>query len=364
MLERRDRDYVERRVRAGVLEFGAAQLLRDAGAGARMDREGLVHRGIHLQFAGERHRIDFGELTGGRAITVYGQQEVVKDLIAARLEAGSPLHFEAEARSLAGTDGSRPSVTYEQGGAEHVLEADWVAACDGSHGVGRPALASATVFEREYPHAWLGILAETPPAAEELIYAYHERGFALHSMRSPEVSRLYLQVAPDEELERWPEERIWSELQLRLGEPSLRPGPILEAGITPMRSLVVEPMRSGRLLLAGDAAHIVPPTGAKGMNLALGDVSVLASALLGWYRSGSEAGLDAYSAACARRVWRAQHFSSFMTQLLHRDPAGDPFEHRLRLAQLAYVVASPAAATSLAENYVGAATSGLSAGTA
>ena len=363
MLERRDRDYVERRVRAGVLEFGAAQLLRDAGAGARMDREGLVHRGIHLQFAGGRHRIDFEALTG-RGILVYGQQEVVKDLIALRLRAGSPLHFEAEAHRLSGLTQDRPSVSYRRDGAEHVLECDWVAACDGSHGIGRPALGSATVYEHDYPHAWLGILAETPPAAEELIYAYHERGFALHSMRSPEISRLYLQVGPRETLAAWPEERIWSELRTRLGEPSLRPGPILESGITPMRSLVVEPMRSGRLLLAGDAAHIVPPTGAKGMNLALADVSVLARALAEWYRSGGEARLDAYSEACARRVWRAQHFSAFMTGLLHRDPAGDPFEHRRRLAHLDYLVGSRAAATSLAENYVGAATAGVSAGTA
>jgi p-hydroxybenzoate 3-monooxygenase len=355
VLERRDRDYVQSRVRAGVLEFGAAALLREAGVGGRMDREGLVHRGIQLQFDGERHRIDFQDLVG-RGILVYGQQEVVKDLIAARLAAGGTILFEAEAQRIDGVDGSRPTVTYSIAGGSRSLAADFIAACDGSYGIGRESLPGGRVFERIYPHAWLGILAETPPAGEELIYAYHERGFALHSMRSPEVSRLYLQVAPDEQMTSWPPRRIWEELRQRLDEPALRSGQILEAGITPMRSLVIEPMQAGRLFLAGDAAHIVPPTGAKGMNLALADVSTLARALLEWYRSGSGALLDRYSADCARRVWRAEHFSWFMTNLLHRDPQGDPFEHRLRLSNLNYVISSRAAATSLAENYVGAAT--------
>ena len=362
VLEHRDRAHIERRVRAGVLEFGAARLLREAGAGERMDRQGLVHDGIHLQFAGERHRIDFAGLVG-HGILVYGQQEVVKDLVALRLAGGGPLRFEAEALRIEGAETERPAVIYAAGGEEHRLECDFVAACDGAYGAGRAA-AGGTVYERDYPHAWLGILAATPPAGHELIYAYHESGFALASMRSPEVSRLYLQVRPDEDLAGWPEERIWSELRLRLGQPDLRAGPILESGVTPMRSLVIEPMRRGRLFLAGDAAHIVPPTGAKGMNLALADVSVLARAIVEHYRTGSQAGLDGYGAECARRVWRAEHFSAFMTQLLHRDVAGDPFEHRLRLAHLAYVARSRAAATSLAENYVGAATGGISAGTA
>jgi p-hydroxybenzoate 3-monooxygenase len=355
VLERRDRAYVEARVRAGVLEHGAAQLLRESGVGARMDREGLIHRGIYLQFGGERHHIDFEELTG-RTIVVYGQQEVVKDLIHARLAAGGDLRFESEVRSI---DPVAGAVVYAADGEEHVIQGDLVAACDGSHGVGQLALSGASVFERNYPHAWLGVLARTPPATEELIYAYHERGFALHSMRSLEVSRLYLQVRPNEDPSRWPEDRLWEELRLRLGEPSLRAGEILDLGVTPMRGRVLEPMQTGRLFLAGDAAHVVPPTGAKGMNLALGDVAVLANAMVEWFRTGSERLLKAYSARCAHRVWRAEHFSWFMTNLLHRDPEGDPFEHRLRLANLTYLVRSRAAATSLAENYVGAATGEL-----
>jgi p-hydroxybenzoate 3-monooxygenase len=357
VLERRNREYVESRIRAGVLEHGAADLLRSAGVGERMDREGLVHRGIYLQFSDSRHHVDFVELTG-RGIMVYGQQEVVKDLIAARLEAGGEIRFEAEARSLAGIDSERPLIRFVEDERERVLECDFVACCDGSHGIGRESLpeGSSTGYERAYPHGWLGILARTPPASDELIYAYHEHGFALHSMRTPEISRLYLQVGAEEKVEDWPEERIWPELQLRLGEPELRPGEILEIGVTPMRAQVLEPMQAGRLFLAGDAAHIVPPTGAKGMNLALADVRALASALEDWYRSGSRSRLDAYSDDCLRRVWRAEHFSAFMTSLLHRDAAGDPFEHRLRLANLAYIVSSRAAARSLAENYTSAAT--------
>ena len=358
VLERRDRAYVVARVRAGVIEHGGAELLRAAGVCDRMDREGLVHRGIHLQFAGERHRIDFEELTG-RAILVYGQQEVVNDLIEARLAAGGDVRFEAEVLSI---DPAQGSLRWRSAGEEHEIRADLVAACDGSHGVGRAALGAAEVFEHVYPHAWLGILARTPPASEELIYAYHERGFALQSMRSADVSRLYLQVPAGEDLARWPEERIWEELQLRLGEPALGAGEILDLGITPMRSLVIEKMQERRLYLAGDAAHIVPPTGAKGMNLALGDVAILARAMEEWFRHGSAAALDHYSGECLGRVWRSQRFSWFMTTLLHRDPAGDPFEHRLRLANLAYTASSRAAAQSLAENYVGAATDGIPAG--
>jgi len=261
VLEQRDRGYAEARVRAGVLEHGAAELLRAAGVGGRMDREALVHRGIYLNFDGSRHHIDFHALVG-RTILVYGQQEVVIDLIQARLDAGGDIRFEAEA---IGIDAAMPAVRYVSEGQERVLEAELVAACDGSHGVGRAALERSTVYDHEFEHAWLGVLARTPPASDELIYAYHDHGFALHSMRSPEISRLYLQVAPDEQLESWPEERIWAELRIRLGEPNLRAGEILELGVTPMRSVVVEPMQGGRLFLAGDAAHIVPSTGAKGI---------------------------------------------------------------------------------------------------
>ncbi|TME25602.1 MAG: 4-hydroxybenzoate 3-monooxygenase [Chloroflexi bacterium] len=365
VLETRSRDYVERRVRAGVLEQGSADLLTSAGVGERMMREGLSHDGINLRFAGEQHRIDFRRLTG-RGITVYGQQEVVKDLIKQRLEDGGEIRFEAEATAVEAIDGDRPRIVYLEDGVPTTLQCEFVAGCDGSHGVARAALEAipsplagegqgggSASYERTYPFAWLGILAKTPPAADELIYAYHERGFALHSMRSPEISRLYLQVDADETMDAWPEDRVWNELRLRLAEPGLQPGEIIEDGITPMRSLVTEPMQRGRLFLAGDAAHIVPATGAKGMNLALGDVRVLAEALAASYRSKSSDLLERYSEVCLRRVWRAEHFSAWMTGLLHRDPEGDPFEHKLRLSYLRYVTTSEAAATTLAENYVG-----------
>ena len=355
VLEHRSRGYVESRVRAGVLEHGAARLLRESGVGERMDREGLVHEGIYLQFDGGRHHIDFRDLTG-RSILVYGQQEVVKDLIAARLAAGGSILFGAEATEVCGIDGEQPVIRFRHEGRSDEVSCDFIAACDGSHGVGRLAMqASASTYEREYPHAWLGVLARTPPASEELIYAYHERGFALHSMRSPEVSRLYLQVPAGDNLAAWPEDRVWNELRLRLGEPDLQAGQILDIGITPMRSLVIEPMQRGRLFLAGDAAHVAPPTGAKGMNLALADVRELAAAFVEWYKAGSGARLARYSDECLTRVWRAEHFSAFMTGLLHRDADGDPFEHKLRLSNLAYITQSRAAATSLAENYTSAA---------
>ncbi len=354
VLERRSRDYVERRVRAGVLEQGSTDLLASTGVGERMTREGLVHDGIRLRFAGEQHRIDFRQLTG-RGITVYGQQEVVKDLINQRLADGGEIWFEAEATAIEGIEDDRPRIAYRRPGEPAPLHCDFVAGCDGSHGIARAALGNTatTTYERSYPFAWLGILAKTPPASDELIYAYHERGFALHSMRSPEISRLYLQVDADDTMDAWPEARTWDELRLRLAEPTLQPGEIIDEGITPMRSLVTEPMQRGRLFLAGDAAHIVPATGAKGMNLALADVKVLAEALTAWYRSKSHDRLDRYSDLCLRRVWRAEHFSAWMTALLHRDPAGDPFDHKLRLAYLRYITTSRAAATTLAENYVG-----------
>ena len=351
ILERRSREYVERRVRAGVLEQGSTDLLTSTGVGERMGREGLAHDGIKLRFAAEEHRIDFRRLTG-RGITVYGQQEVVKDLIKQRLADGGEIWFEAEATAIEGIEDDRPRIAHRRKGEQATLDCEFVAGCDGSHGVAGAAVGARS-YEKTYPFAWLGVLAKTPPASDELIYAYHERGFALHSMRSPEISRLYLQVDADDTMEAWPETRTWDELRLRLAEPNLQPGEIIEDGITPMRSLVTEPMQRGRLFLAGDAAHIVPATGAKGMNLALADVKVLAEALSAWYRSKSRELLDRYSDLCLRRVWRAEHFSAWMTALLHRDPGGDPFDHKLRLSYLRYIVKSQAAATTLAENYVG-----------
>jgi len=352
VIENRSRSYVEQRIRAGVLEHGTTDLLTDAGVGERMHREGMVHNGVELLFDGEGHRIAFDELAG-KGIMVYGQHEVVKDLIAARLATGRPLYFEV---SDVVVDPAAAVVRFVHDGQPVELRADYIAGCDGFHGVCRPAIADLTVFEREYPFAWLGILAQAAPSSHELIYAYSPRGFALHSMRSPTVTRNYLQVAPDEDLDEWPDERIWSELRARLdrhGGFTLTDGPILEKGVTTMRSFVVEPMQHGRLFLAGDAAHIVPPTGAKGLNLAVADVKVLADALELFYVKGSDSGLAAYSTTCLRRVWRVQHFSWWMTSMLHRSRDGDPFEQQLQLSQLRYVVSSRAAATSLAENYVG-----------
>ncbi|HEY8471604.1 MAG TPA: 4-hydroxybenzoate 3-monooxygenase [Natronosporangium sp.] len=354
VLERHTREYVERRIRAGVLEHGTVSLLREAGLADRLLRERMVHHGLELLFDGVGHRIDLTGLAG-REITIYGQHELVKDLIAARLATGRPLLFSAPAVGLADLDG-KPVVYFTQDGRERELRADLVAGCDGFHGVSREACPAET-FSRDYPYAWLGVLAEAPPSSPELIYAYHDRGFALHSMRTPAITRLYLQVAPDEQLAAWPDERIWAELRTRLARDDpdwrLADGPILEKGITALRSVVTEPMRYGRLFLAGDAAHIVPATGAKGLNLAVADVSVLAAAIGAYYQTGSEALLDAYSAICLRRVWRVQHFSWWMTSMLHRPPDGDPFTIRLQRSQLRYVTSSTAAATSFAENYVG-----------
>jgi len=356
ILEARSRDYVEARLRAGVLEHDVAELFDRAGVGARMRREGLVHTGVELQSGPERHRLAFDELTG-KTIVVYGQTEVVKDLIAARLESGRPLRFGVSDVSLHDLDGDRPAIRYAHEGDEHELACDVVAGCDGFHGVSRASIPTGVLqeFRREYPYGWLGILAAVAPSHDELIYARGERGFALLSMRSPELSRLYLQCAPDEDLGAWSDDRIWAELQERLGVDgwTLHEGPILEKGVTPMRSFVVEPMQWGRLFLAGDAAHIVPPTGAKGLNLAIRDVHVLADALVAWYRDGDHAPLDGYSETCLRRVWRAEHFSWWMTTMLHRDPEGDPFDVRLQQSQLRHLRTSTAAATALAENYVG-----------
>jgi p-hydroxybenzoate 3-monooxygenase len=357
VLENRSRDYVESRVRAGVLEHGTVELLEQAGVGGRLRREGLVHHGIELQFGGERHRIPLTELSDGRSITVYGQQEVVKDLIAARLTAGLPILFEAEDVTIEGLETGRPLIRFRHEDRAQELECDVISGCDGFHGVCRDSIPAGAlkVFSREYPFAWLGVLAAAAPSNEELIYCSHDRGFALHSMRSPQVTRLYLQCRPDEDLAEWPDERIWEELQTRfsLDDFSLEEGPILEKGVSGMRSYVVEPMQYGRLYLAGDAAHIVPPTGAKGLNLAVADVRVLAAALADWYQRGDATGLDDYSATCLRRVWRAEHFSWWMTSMLHVPPDQDPFDRKLQLAQLRYVTTSRAAAASLAENYVG-----------
>jgi p-hydroxybenzoate 3-monooxygenase len=357
ILEHRSRQYVEARVRAGVLEQGSVSLLRQLGVAERMDREGLVHHGVELRFEGEGHRVPLTELSGGRSIMVYGQQEVVKDLIEARLGGGGQILFEAQATTLLDLDSTRPRVRFRQNGTEDELEADLIAGCDGFHGVSRGAIPrrAVTVYDKEYPYAWLGILAAVAPSNEELIYVRHDRDFALHSMRSPHITRLYLQVEPDEDLADWSDNRIWDELQARLATRDgfvLESGPILEKGITAMRSFVIEPMRYGRLYLVGDAAHIVPPTGAKGMNLAMADARVLAGALAAWYSTGSVAQLDAYSATCLRRVWRAEHFSWWMTTMLHRH-TDDPFMDRLGLSNLRYVISSESASRTLAENYVG-----------
>jgi len=358
ILEDRSREYVEHRVRAGVLEQGTVDLLTELGVADRLRAQGMCHHGVELRFGGRGHRIALTDLTG-KAIWLYGQQEVVKDLIADRLERGTPLLFEVDDVRVHDLDTERPRVEFVHEGASQELACDVVAGCDGFHGICRHAVPDGVlrVYEREYPHAWLGILAEVAPSTDELIYCHSARGFALHSMRSPQISRLYLQVAPDEHIDDWPDERIWDELQRRLHTDdgwTLQRGPLLEKGVTPMRSFVAEPMQHGRLFLAGDAVHIVPPTGAKGLNLAVSDVRYLAEALVDFFASGDVAGLDAYTARCLRRVWRAQHFSQWMTSMLHKpehDPGG--YEHRLQLAQLEYVASSEAAATSLAENYVG-----------
>jgi len=357
VLEDRSREYVEQRVRAGVLEQGTVNLMKEMGVSERMERQGLVHQGVELRFGGRGHRIDFDDLTG-RAITVYGQQEVVKDLIAARLDFGGPLRFEVDDVRPEGIDTQVPCLRYRYEGEEHTLECDVIAGCDGFHGICRDAVPAGVLsfHEREWPFAWLGILAEAAPSSDELIYAHSERGFALQSMRSPEVTRLYLQCDPSDELDSWPDERIWEELQLRLasGDFKLNQGPIFERGITPMRSFVTEPMQHGRLYLAGDAVHIVPPTGAKGLNLAVADVRVLADALQLWFTKGDEELLERYSETCLRRVWHTQHFSWWMTSMLHRMPDDhDGFQAKLQIAQLDYVCSSRAASTSLAENYVG-----------
>jgi p-hydroxybenzoate 3-monooxygenase len=355
VLESRSRSYVEQRVRAGVLEQATVDLLDDAGVGDRIRAEGLVHHGVVLQVDGQRHRLALSDLTGGRTIVIYGQQEVVKDLVAARLASGLPLMFESECTQLADIDHERPVAHFTRtDGTTEVLECDLLVGADGFHGVSRPFVAAQSqVFERDYPFAWLGILAQVAPSCDELIYARHPNGFALHSLRSPQISRLYLQCGPDEDPDAWSDAAIWDELQIRLGVDgwTLHEGPILEKGVTPMRSVVAEPLRHGRLLLAGDAGHIVPPTGAKGLNLAIADVAILAPRIVDFLRHGVTSGLDDYSDVALRRVWRAQDFSNDMTAMMHTNP--DPFEDKRQQARLRYVVTSEAAQRSIAENYVG-----------
>jgi p-hydroxybenzoate 3-monooxygenase len=358
IVEKRSRDYIEARIRAGVMEHWAAELTDAVGLGARMRREGLVHDGIGISFAGKRRRIDLKGLTG-KSIIVYGQQEWVKDFVAARLDAGLPIHFEAGDVSIHEFEGDSPKIRFtDREGQAQRIDCDFIGGCDGFHGICRPAIPAdrLATFETVYPFAWLGILAEAAPSSDELIYSNHDNGFALHSMRSPELTRLYLQVSPDEDIADWPDDRIWEELQTRLtqdGEWRLNEGNVLQKGITPMRSFVCETMRHGRLFLAGDSAHIVPPTGAKGMNLAMADVQVLARALVDYYGSGSTEGLDGYAQACLGRIWKAQRFSWWMTRMLHRPPDQDPFARRIQLAELDYITGSEAGARSLAENYVG-----------
>ncbi|MDP3494897.1 MAG: 4-hydroxybenzoate 3-monooxygenase [Hyphomonadaceae bacterium] len=357
VLERQDRAYVEARVRAGVLEPVTVDLLGRVGVDARLRRQGLRHDGFNFAVDGEVFRIDMAQLTGGLHVTVYGQTEVTRDLIDAALERGTPLFFEAQDVALHDVDSAGPYVTFGAEGQAHRLDCDFIVGCDGFHGVSRPAIPESArrTFQRDYDFGWLGILADVPPCGEELTYANHEHGFALASMRSPTRSRYYLQCGLDEHLDAWPDERIWDELAVRLGQSAVGMirGPSIEKGIAPLRSFVSEPMRYGRLFLAGDAAHIVPPTGAKGLNLAASDVAFLSEALVGWYRDHADAGLEGYSARSLSRVWKAERFSWWLTGLTHRFPDMDPFARKMQLAELSYIRGSIAAQTTLAENYVG-----------
>lgn len=358
VLEARGRKHIEERVRAGLLEQGTVDLLVQTGLGKRLQRECLTHHGIELRFHRRGHRIDFDDLTGGKTVTIYAQQEVIKDLVAARLAAGGPIIFEAGDVSLQGINDARPSIRFQTAGEAEELQCDFIAGCDGFHGICRPSIPAGvlTEYDRVYPFGWLGILAQAPPSSDELVYAYSERGFALLTMRSRQVGRFYLQVPHDEDINSWPDDRIWSELQARLaadGDWKLTEGPITQKGITGMRSYVVEPMQYGKLFLAGDAAHIVPPTGAKGLNLAVADVRILAQAFVEYYTSGKTSLLEQYSRICLRRVWKAQRFSWWMTSALHRFETENSFDHRRQIAELEYLTSSRAAMTSLAENYVG-----------
>ena len=357
VLEVHTQKHIEERVRAGVLEQGTVELLTEIGVGDRLKREGLVHHGVEFRFQGQGHHIDFQSLVG-RSITIYAQQEVVKDLVKARLASGAQIVFEAKDASVHDLTSTSPKIRYRKDGAEHELACDFIAGCDGFHGVCRASIEkSLTMYERTYPFAWLGILAQAPPSSRELIYANHELGFALLSMRSPEISRLYIQCDPDEDIANWPDARIWEQLHLRFatrdGKWELSEGPVIQKNIAEMRSFVADPMQYGRLFLAGDSAHIVPPTGAKGLNLAATDARVLARALADFYGSGSTDVMDRYSEICLRRCWKVQHFSWWMTSMLHRIPGESAFDRRRQLAELDYVTSSRAASTALAEHYTG-----------
>jgi p-hydroxybenzoate 3-monooxygenase len=355
VIENRNRDYIENRIRAGLIEHWAADLLVDVGAGARMQRESMLHWGINIGINGALHRIDFQALVNKR-VTIYGQQEVVKDLVAQRLEDGGTLLFDVDDVSIHDVTGKQPKIRFTHDGRPQEIDCDFIAGCDGFHGICRPSIPDGvlSVFERGYPFGWLGILSESPPPDHELVYSNTDRGFALYTMRSPTLARLYLQCDHDEDINNWPDNRIWDELHKRLGGArKLVEGKMLQKGITPMRSFVVEPMQYGRLFLAGDSAHIVPPTGAKGMNLAFADVVQLSRALEAFYKNKRNELLENYSAKCLRRVWYAQRFSWWMTQIMHRFPGESVFDHRRQLSDLDYITSSRAAATSLAEQYVG-----------
>ncbi len=358
IVENRSRDYVIDRVRAGVLEQGTVDLMNAMGVSAGLQRIGLRHDGLYVSFLGQRHRIDFADLTGGKAITVYGQNEVVRDLIDARTATARPLYFEADRVSVNAIDSRSPVLRFLHGGTEHEVHCDFIAGCDGFHGICRPSIPNGvlTIYERVYPFGWLGILAEADPSCDELVYTLHERGFALFSMRSSKITRLYFQVPPDEPIENWSDDAIWQEMFTRMTtqdgwKPNI--GRIIQKGVTPMRSFVASPMRYGQLFLAGDAAHIVPPTGAKGLNLAVSDVLVLARAIKMFYEQGRTEGMDEYSDICLRRVWKAQRFSWWMTSTMHRFPNENAFDHQRQIADLDYLTSSRAAMTSLAEQYVG-----------
>jgi len=355
VIEDRSRAYCEARVRAGLIEQWVRDLLIEIGLGERLLKEGLFHQGIKLQFGGTLHEIKFTKLVG-KGTTIYGQQEVVKDLIAELLKQNVPIYFEVSDVSVQGLEGKTPRITFTHEGKVQHIDCDFVGGCDGFHGICRPSIPQDKIrmFDRDYPFGWLGVLTESRNVDEELIYSYHDRGFALYSQRSPTASRLYIQCAPDEDIDNWPDEKIWDELSTRLGGARELPrGKILQKGVTPMRSFVVEPMQYGRLFLAGDSAHIVPPTGAKGMNLALADILKLSRAFVHFYKTGSSERLDGYSAEVLPRVWKAQRFSWWMTSLLHHFPHENAFDRRRQLAELDYLTSSQAAATSLAENYAG-----------
>jgi len=355
IIENRSREYIENRIRAGLIEDWAADLMIDVGVGERMKAEGMLHWGLNIGINGDLHRIDFKKLVDKR-VTIYGQQEVVKDLVERRLADGGPLLFEVDGVSVHDMTSPHPKIRFTHEGRAQEIDCDFIAGCDGFHGICRPSFPDGvlSVFERDYPFGWLGILSESAPPDHELIYSYTDRGFALYTMRSPSISRLYLQCDHDEDIENWSDARIWDELHKRLGGArKLAEGKMLQKGITPMRSFVVEPMQHGRLFLAGDSAHIVPPTGAKGMNLAFADVVVLSRALEAFYRGQGDTRLENYSASCLRRVWYAQRFSWWMTQILHRFPHETAFDRRRQLSDLGYITSSDAAAKSLAEQYVG-----------